>query len=137
MKIGKSIVPLNDLNEAFDLFNQLLVPAVIDVKGEEVRFDIGDYVHIMGDEERLRRIRWIKETLTNPIEIRRSHLKSAPFREVYINVIHRDEYDELGEPFIVGVDRRAGILDFRTAFVPRPRYLENAKRAKLIWRTKN
>lgn len=135
--MGKRIVSLNTSDEAFDLFQQLLVPVVVDVREEAVRFDIGDYVHLMDDEERVRRIRWIRETLVNPLEIRRSYLKSEPFGEVYINTIYEDEDDLQGRPFVVGVERRAGVLDFRTAFVPNLRYLEKVNKGKLIWRAKN
>jgi hypothetical protein len=61
---------------------------VIDVRGEEVRFDIGD-----------------------------------------------DDF--MGETFIVGVDRRHGYLDFRTAFVPEPGYLKQVKKGKLLWKARD
>ena len=89
----RRIVSLNRVDESLALFNQMLVPFVIDVRGEEVYFDLGDYVHLLDDEERLQRIRWIRETLVNPEEIRRSHLKSKPFREVYIATIYESEDD--------------------------------------------
>ena len=97
-------------------------------------FDIGDYVHLMDDEERLERIRWIAETIVNPMEIRRGHLKSKPFREVYIAMIYESDEAAEGEPFIVGVDRKYGRLDFRTAMVPEPSYLRNIKKGELLWR---
>jgi len=128
------VVPLNSISEAAALFNQLLVPFVVDVRGEKVYFDIGDYVHIMDDEERLVRIGWILETIVNPAEIRRGHLKSKPFREVYIATICESDRDIEGEPFIVGVDRKYGRLDFRTAMVPDPAYLDHVRRGKLLWR---
>ncbi len=129
----RRIVPLNSIDEALALFNQLLVPFIIDVRGEQVYFDIGDYVHLMDDEERLRRVRWIQETLTHPDEIRRSHLKSKPFREVYLAQIFESEHDLAGEHFLVGVDRRLGRLDFRTAFVPKPSYLKQTKEGRQLW----
>jgi len=135
--VGKRVVSLNDIEEAFELFMALLVPSVIDVRGEEVGFDIGDYVHIMDDEQRLERIRWIEATLVNPEEIRKGHLKEIPFREVYISTICRSEDDLQGQPFIVGVNRRYGGLDFRTAFVPKPGYLEQVKKGRLLWKVKN
>jgi hypothetical protein len=109
-KVGKRIVPLNDIEEAFELFMALLVPSVIDVRGEEVSFDIGDYVHIMDEEQ---------------------------IREVYISTIYRSEDDLQGQPFIVEVNRRYGGLDFRTAFVPKPGYLEQVKKGRLLWKAKN
>ena len=130
----RSVVPLNTASEAFELFNRLLVPFVTDARGEKVYFDIGDYVHLMDDEERLERIRWIAETIVNPMEIRRGHLKSKPFREVYIAMIYESDEAAEGEPFIVGVDRKYGRLDFRTAMVPEPSYLRNIKKGELLWR---
>ena len=130
----RSIVPLNTASEAFDLFNRLLVPFVIDARGEKVYFDIGDYVHLMDDEERVARIRWIAETIINPMEIRRGHLKRKPFREVYIAMIFESDEAIEGEHFIVGVDRKYGRLDFRTAMVPEPSYLRNIKKGELLWR---
>lgn len=126
-------VPLNNVDEALTLFNQLLVPFVTDVRGEQVFFDIGDYVHLIDDEERLCRIRRIQATLTDPDEIRRSHLKSKPFREVYLAHIFESEDDLAGEHFLVGVDRRLGRLDFRTAFVPEPFYLKRVTRGRRLW----
>jgi hypothetical protein len=130
----RSVVPLNAASEAFDLFNRLLVPFVIDARGEKVYFDIGDYVHLMDDEERIARIRWIAETLINPMEIRRGHLKSKPFREVYMAMILESDEAIEGEHFIVGVDRKYGRLDFRTAMVPELSYLRNIKKGELLWR---
>jgi hypothetical protein len=130
----RSIVSLNTASEAFDLFNHLLVPFVIDARGERVYFDIGDYVHLMDDEERVERIRWIAETIVNPMEIRRGPLKSKPFREIYIAAIYESDEAIEGEPFIVGVDRKYGRLDFRTAMVPEPSYLRNIKKGELLWR---
>ena len=135
--MGKRIVPLNSIEDAFDLFMALLIPSVIDVRGEEVSFDVGDYVHIMDEEQRLERIRWIKETLVNPEEIRKGHLKETPFREVYVSTIYRSKDDLQGQPFIVGVNRRYGGLDFRTAFVPKPGYLEQVQKGRVLWKAKN
>jgi len=129
----RSIVPRNTTTEAFELFNHLLVPFVSDARGEKVYFDIGDYVHLLDDEERLERIRWIAEAIVNPIEIRRGHLKSKPFREVYIAMIYESDEAVGEEPFIVAVDRKYGRLDFRTAMVPEPSYLRNVKKGELLW----
>jgi hypothetical protein len=129
-----NVVPLNAASEAFELFNRLLVPFVIDARDEKVYFDIGDYAHLMDDEERIERIRWIAETIVNPMEIRRGHLKSKPFREVYKATIYESKEAVEGEPFIVGVDRKYGRLDFRTAMVPEPSYLRNVKKGELLWR---
>ncbi|MFQ6058981.1 MAG: hypothetical protein ACE5MB_08920 [Anaerolineae bacterium] len=131
----RSIAPLNRASEAFDLFKALLVPFIVDVRGEKVYFDIGDYVHLMDDEERVTRIRWIAETIVNPEEIRKGHVRSKPFREVYLNTVYESAQDIEGTPFIVGVDRRYGRLDFRTALVPTPTYLENIKKGGLLWKS--
>ena len=40
----RSVVPLNTASEAFELFHRLLVPFIVDARGEKVYFDIGDYV---------------------------------------------------------------------------------------------
>ena len=133
MSKHRRIVSLNRVDESLALFNQMLIPFVIDVRGEEVYFDLGDYVHLLDDEERLQRIRWIRETLVNPEEIRRSHLKSKPFREVYIATIYESEDDLTGEPFVVGVDRKLGRLDFRTALVPEASYLKQLRKGRLLW----
>ncbi len=133
MAIHSIVVPLNTVSEAFMLFNQLLIPFVVDVRGERVHFDVGDYTHLMDDEERLQRIRWIAATIQNPVEIRRSHVKAKPFREVYIAIIRIGEETE-AEPFLVGIDRRLGRLDFRTAFVPELTYFQVVRRGELLWR---
>jgi len=133
MSKRRRIVSLNRVDESLALFNQMLIPFVIDVRGEGVYFDLGDYVHLLDDEERLQRIRWIRETLVNPEEIRRSHLKSKPFREVYMATIYESEDDLTGEPFVVGVDRKFGRLDFRTALVPEAAYLRQLRKGQLLW----
>lgn len=66
-----------------------------------MHFDIGDYVHLTDDEERFERIRWIAETIVNPMEVRRGHLKSKPFREIYIAMIYESDEGVEAEPFIV------------------------------------
>jgi len=137
MSKRKSIVPLNSLDEALTLFNELLTPSVTDARGEIVFVDIGDYVHLMQEEQRLERIRWILETLTNPEEIRKGHRKETPFREVYINTVYRDEQDMEGKPFVVGVKRRFQGLDFRTAFIPRPSYLAKVRKGRLLWKAED
>jgi len=51
----KSIVPLNSVEEAFEKYSELM-PAITDVRGERVNFDLGSYTHLLDDEDRLRRI---------------------------------------------------------------------------------
>lgn len=128
----KSIVPLNSIDEAFEKYSELM-PDITDVRGERVNFDLGSYTHLLDDEDRLRRIGWIRETLGNPEEIRRDFVKEFPFREIYINTVHESEEDRIGESFLVVVDRRVA-LHFWTAFTPIDRYLQRVKRGKLLWR---
>lgn len=112
------------------------MPAITDVRKEGIDFDLGSYTHLLDDEDRLRRIGWIRETLENPEEIRRDFVKEFPFREIYLNTVYESEEDRLGEPFLVVVDRRV-TLHFWTAFTPSERYLQKVRRGKLLWRPEN
>lgn len=67
----------------------------------------------------------------NPEEIRGSHLKSKLDRENYINTIYESEDDPAGMAFVVGVNRRRGRLDFRTAIIPTRAYLKNLRMGKM------
>jgi hypothetical protein len=131
----KSIVPFNLVEEAFEKHSEFM-PAITDVRGERVNFDLGSYTHLPDDEDRLRRIGWIRETLENPEEIRRDFVKEFPFREIYLNTVYESEKDRMGEPFLVAVDRRV-TLNFWTAFTPSEGYLQRVKRGKLLWRPEN
>ncbi|HID61325.1 MAG TPA: hypothetical protein EYP49_01060 [Anaerolineae bacterium] len=117
MRKRKSVVSLNSVEEAFEKYSELM-PAITDVRGGRVNFDLGSYTHLIDDEDRLRRIGWIRETLENPEEIRRDFVKEFPFREIYLNTVYESEEDCTGEPFLVGVDRRVA-LHFWTAFTRR------------------
>ena len=77
----KSIVPLNSVDEAFEKYCELM-PDITDVRGERVNFDLGSYTHLLDDEDRLRRIGWIRETLGNPEEIRRDFVKDPWFAQI-------------------------------------------------------
>lgn len=135
----KSTVPLNDPRGSFDLFNEKLVPAIVDARGEKVEVDLGDYLHgVLDHPEMPSRINWIVETLQNPEEIRCHWDKRLPYREVYVNIIYQSEEDIEGEMHIVVVDRRWGRLRFWTTFVPRDRdrYSELVRKGKLLWKTK-
>jgi hypothetical protein len=135
MPKARSIVELNDPSEGFTIFVDELTPGMQEVRGQYVDIDVGDYAHaILGDEDKEARIHWIKETLVNPEEIRSSHLRSKPYRENYLNIIYESEDDPVGMPFVVGVNRRRGRLDFRTAIIPTHTYLKNLKKGKLLWR---
>lgn len=108
-----SIVALNPASEAFARYSELM-PAVTDVRGEEVAFDLGSYAHFTRREGRERYVAWIRETLQNPDEIRRDFDRRHPERELYVRRLRSDETaDE--ETFIVAVTRRVG-LHFWTAF---------------------
>lgn len=132
--MDKSIIPLNEASEAFNIFSQSLMPFVVDVRLEIVRFDIGDYVHLIKSIDRLVRINWIVETITKPDYIRRSFLRSQPSREIYLKKIFKDRFVSEEEVFIVAVDRKPGGLDFRTAFVASETYLTKLAQGKLIWK---
>ncbi|MBC8263258.1 MAG: hypothetical protein H8E47_03935 [Anaerolineales bacterium] len=136
----KNIVPLNDPRGSFDLFEEKLVPTVVDARGGRVEVDLGDYLHgVLDHPEMPSRINWIVETLQNPAEIRRHWDKRLPFREVYVNTIYQSEEDLEGEMHIVVVDRKWGRLRFWTTFVPkdRERYSKLVRRGKLLWKAKN
>ena len=91
-KSQKSTVPLNDPRGSFDLFNEKLVPTIVDARGEKVEFDLGDYLHgVLDHPEMPSRINWIVETLQNPEEVRRHWDKRLPHREVYVNTICQSE----------------------------------------------
>ncbi len=132
----KSFVVLNRVSEAFELYNALTERPFAEVRGERVIFDLGSYAHICEDEELLIRIKHITETLVNPDEIRRSHHRERPFREVYVNTFYTEEKDTVGEPFLVVLDRRP-VLRFWTCILPTPGYLRAVRRGKLIWKPKN
>jgi len=128
----KSIVDLNRTSEAFTLFMEMTISPVADARGETVEFEIGGYSHIVDDEDLLRRLRHIRETLTNPEEIRRSHHRGMDFREVYINTFFERDEDEVGESFLVVIDRRPTPV-FWTCILPTQSYLRNVKRGRLLW----
>ena len=93
------IVALNPASEAFARYYELM-PAVTDVRGEEVAFDLGSYAHFTRREGREQYVVWIRETLENPDEIRRDFDRRHPERELYLRRLRSDEVaDE--ETFIV------------------------------------
>lgn len=136
----KTIVPLNDPRDSFELFREKLVPVIVDARGEKVEIDLGDYLHgVLDHPEMPSRINWIVETLQNPEEIRRHWDKRLPHREVYVNTIYQSEEDTEGELHIVVIDRRWGRLRFWTTFVPkdRERYYRLVRKGKLLWKAKD
>ncbi len=131
----KSVVPLGEPSEARHVFDAELTGGVTDVRGETVRCDIGDFAHITLDHAEMpRRMRWIRETLTNPEAIYRhySH-KLQRYSEIYVNTIFESAEDEEGTPHVVLVDRHVDFLRLRTSFVPRWDYLESIAEGDLLW----
>ena len=124
------IVALNPASEAFARYCELM-PAVTDVRGEEVAFDLGGYAHFTRREGRERYVVWVRETLENPDEIRRDFDRRHPERELYVRRLRSDEAaDE--ETFIVVVTRRVG-LHFWTAFPAEAWYVSKVEQGKLLW----
>jgi len=131
-----SIVLYNESDEAFEIFRKELIPYIIDVRGEKVKLDAGDYVHFMEHEYMLSRIRWIPETLRNPEEIRRDFHKYLPFREIYVNTVYCHEKDCPGSSHLIVVDRRQE-LKLWTSFIVRGDYLKRVKEGELLWKPEN
>lgn len=130
----RSVVPLNTLDEAFDLYAELM-PSVTDVRGQEVLFDWSSYAHFTRRRERGHYVNWIRETITNPEEIRKDFDRRYPNRELYVNTLYETE-DAPGRPFVVVVSRLV-TLHFWTAFDPDEPYLAKVKKGRLLWRAKN
>lgn len=128
---SKSVVPLNRREEGFLIFNDELTPDLIDVRGETVYIDLGDYTHLLGHAEMLSRIRWIKETLQNPEEIRQH--RSKPYREIYLNTIYAETDEPYGETHLVVVNRGQS-LKFWTSFIPDASYAVGLRKGKLLWK---
>jgi len=135
----KSIVPLNDPDDSFRLFGEKLVPSIVDVRGEEIAVDFGDYVHgVLDHPEMPSRVNWIVETLRNPEEIRRHWDKRLRHREIYVNTIYQDREDRVGEMHLVIVQRTLAGLRFWTTFIPqnREKYTRLVKKGELLWKPK-
>lgn len=135
----KSIINHNSIGQAFTIFKDDLCPYIYEVRGKRVEIDFGDYDHIQrgsDGETRLKRIRYIRETLCNPEEIRKSISSGRRGRvltEVYVNTIFSSESDKEGEPCLVIVEPRETYLRFKTFFIPDEKYSENVKRGEKIW----
>lgn len=106
MPSRRSVIPVNALDEAFELYAELM-PSMTDVRGEDVLFDLGGYTHLQ-TETRLHYIAWNRETLQDPEEIRCDHRRELPFREVYIKTLWSSD-EGVGTSFLVYVDRRIGL----------------------------
>jgi hypothetical protein len=140
MSKRKSIVPLNEARDSFNLFQDQLVPTITDVRGETVEVDLGDYLHgILDHPEMPERVNWIVETLLNPAEIRRHWDRRLRHREVYVNTIYAGEDDPDGELHLVIVERGLGRLRFWTTFVPldREKYERLIRKGDLLWKPRN
>ena len=140
MSKRKSIVPLNEARDSFNLFQDQLVPTITDVRGETIEVDLGDYLHgILDHPEMPERVNWIVETLLNPAEIRRHWDRRLRHREVYVNTIYAGEDDPDGEFHLVIVERWLGRLRFWTTFVPldREKYERLIRKGDLLWKPGN
>lgn len=140
MGTRKSIVPLNETRDSFNLFQDQLVPTIIDVRGETVEVDLGDYLHgILDHPEMPERVNWIIETLRNPAEIRRHWDRRLRHREIYVNTIYASEDDLDGELHLVIVERRPGGLRLWTTFVPwdQGKYERLVRRGELLWKPRD
>lgn len=136
----KSIVPLNQAQDSFNLFKDQLVPTITDVRDEMVEVDLGDYLHgILDHPEMPERVNWIVETLRNPEEIRRHWDRRLRQREVYVNMVYTSKDDLDGELHLVIVERRYRQLRFWTTFVPwdRDKYERLVRKGKLLWKPRN
>ncbi len=134
----KSIVRQTAFHDSFNIFKDELVPAVTDVRGEKILFDLGDYLHgILDHPEMPSRVRWIIETLKHPEEIRQHWAKELSHRELYVNMIYEDASDPTGQLHIVVIDRRWSIPRFWTTFIPKEpqTYRSRLRQGKLIWQT--
>lgn len=136
----KSIVPLNEARDSFNLFQDQLIPTITDVRGETVEVDLGDYLHgILDHPEMPERVSWIAETLLNPAEIRRHWDRRLRYREVYVNTVYTGEDDPDGELHLVIVEQRPGRLRFWTTFVPldRQKYERLIRKGDLLWKPRS
>ena len=136
----KSVVPLNEARDSFNLFQDQLVPTITDARGEAVTVDLGDYLHgVLDHPEMPERLNWIVETLCNPVEIRRHWDRRLGHREVYVNTIYASEDDLEGELHLVIVERWLGQLRFWTTFVPldQERYERLMRKGELLWKPRD
>ncbi len=136
----KSVVPLNEARDSFNLFQDQLVPTITDARGEAVTVDLGDYLHgVLDHPEMPERLNWIVETLCNPAEIRRHWDRRLGHREVYVNTIYASEDDLEGELHLVIVERWLGQLRFWTTFVPwdQERYERLVRKGELLWKPRD
>jgi hypothetical protein len=139
-----STVPLaSSEREAFDCFRILAQQGVTDIRGEYIEIDLGNYVHVLDQEERLEQIPWVAPTLERPdyiIRLTGSRKGKRPkVTENYVKRIRESPNDPEGSIFVVGVERTRGHLRLRTWFMParQEKYVQDLlKRGETIWEPK-
>jgi hypothetical protein len=141
----KSIVALNSEAEAFEIFKHELSKGVVEVRGINVSFDFGDFSYLQKKIDggaRLKRLRYIKETLCSPEEIRESvseSRKEKSVTEVYINTCFSDDNDPEGEACKVVIEPMLDFntfqkaYKFKTFYLPNEETLVKNKRGKKLW----
>ncbi len=135
MSEQKKIVPLNELDEEATIFGTEL-QSIQDARGETIVCDAGTRAHIVVRHSEMRqRVRWISETLRNPLEIRRH--PEISWREVYLNVLHASEEDEEGRMMLVIVDTRSRPKRLWNAFTTDDEdYFATMQEGDLLWQPK-
>jgi hypothetical protein len=126
--------------EAFEYFRELAFRGVRDIRGEYIEIDLGNYVHVLGEEERIKQIPWIEPTVEEPDQIvRLTHSRKGRrpiVTENYIRQIRQSEEEATGSIFIVEVERVRGRLKLRTWFAPflQEEYVHALlKKGEVIW----
>lgn len=129
-------MPLNEPDEEATIFNTKLL-SILDVRGETITCDAGTRAHIILRHAEMRqRVRWIVETLNNPLEIR-SH-PELPWREVYLNILHASTEDKEGRMMLVIVDTRTRPKQVWNAFTTDDEaYFATMQEGELLWKPKS
>lgn len=142
---SKGIVPLNSEAEAFEIFKQELSKGLLEVRGLKVVFDFGDFSYLQKKTDggaRLKRIRYIKETLCHPEEIRKSvseSRKGKSVTEVYINTCFVGNNDPEGQVCKVVVESMLNFstfekfYKFKTFYLPNEETLTKNKQGEKLW----
>lgn len=136
MSKQRKIVPLNEPDEEATIFNTELL-SVQDVRGETITCDAGTRAHIVLRHAEMRqRVRWIVETLKNPLEIC-CHPEMS-WREVYLNVLHASAEDAEGRMVLVIVDTRTRPRRVWNAFTTDDKvYFAAMQEGDLLWKPKS
>jgi hypothetical protein len=142
---SKSIVALNSEADAFEVFKQEISKGLLEVRGLKVSFDFGDFSCLQKKTDggmRLKRLRYIRETLCNPEEIRESVSESRKAKsstEVYINTCFKDGNDTQGEACKVVIEPTTDFrtfqktYKFKTFYLPNEETLIKNKQGKKLW----